>query len=91
VTCGATSGYNGDLDLRFLWMRSKRLQGSHFASVRECAEVNHLLAEGTLRPCLSRTMTLGEVGPAHQLMFENQQPPGCMALLVGSPRPGLKG
>ncbi|KPC83642.1 crotonyl-CoA reductase, partial [Streptomyces sp. NRRL WC-3753] len=35
VICGGTTGYNGDVDLRFLWMRQKRLQGSHVASARE--------------------------------------------------------
>jgi crotonyl-CoA carboxylase/reductase len=31
VICAGTSGYNLTLDARFLWMRQKRMQGSHFA------------------------------------------------------------
>jgi len=89
VTCGATSGYNLDLDARFLWMRQKRLQGSHFASVRQCAEVVNLLAAGRLDPLLARTFPFHEVGVAHQLMFENRHPPGNMSLLVNAPRAGL--
>ncbi|GAA4960865.1 hypothetical protein GCM10023238_30100 [Streptomyces heliomycini] len=30
---------HGDVDLRFLWMRQKRLQGSHVATAREAREV----------------------------------------------------
>ena len=32
VICAGTTGYNATLDLRYLWMRQKRLQGSHFAN-----------------------------------------------------------
>ena len=33
--------------------------------------------------------TRGEVGASHQLMYENQHPPGNMAILVGAPEAGL--
>ena len=32
VICGATSGYNLDFDVRYLWMRQKEILGSHFAN-----------------------------------------------------------
>ena len=32
VICGATSGYNLDFDVRYLWMRQKQIIGSHFAN-----------------------------------------------------------
>ena len=32
VICGATSGYTLDFDVRYLWMRQKRILGSHFAN-----------------------------------------------------------
>lgn len=89
VTCGATSGYNLDLDARFLWMRQKRLQGSHFASVRQCAEVVNLMGAGRLDPLLARVFPFHEVGSGHQLMYENRQPPGNMTLLVNAPREGM--
>jgi crotonyl-CoA carboxylase/reductase len=84
VICGGTSGYNGDLDLRHLWMRQKRLQGSHFASTRECREVTALAAAGRLDPCLSRCGDLYDVGPAHQLMYDNTHPPGNLAVVVNA-------
>jgi len=89
VICGGTSGYNADVDLRFLWMRQKRLQGSHFANLPQCAAVNRLAMDGQLDPCLSRTFGFDEIGIAHQLMHDNVHPPGNMSVRVNAPRAGL--
>ncbi len=90
VICAGTSGYAGDVDLRYLWMRQKRLQGSHFANPEQCAALNDLVCQGRIDPCLSRTEPLSQVGACHQWMYDNRHPPGNMAVLVGAPRPGLK-
>ncbi|WP_149179209.1 crotonyl-CoA carboxylase/reductase [Streptomyces sp. TRM49041] len=87
--CGGTSGYAADVDLRFLWMRQKRLQGSHGFNPAQCRAIIKLVASGLVDPCLSRMFTFDEIGEAHQLMHENDQPPGNMAALVNAPRPGL--
>ena len=89
VICAGTSGYNADVDLRYLWMRQKRLQGSHFANVEQCAEFNDMVAAGRIDPALSRVFAFDEVGESHQLMYENRHPPGNMAILVNAPREGL--
>ena len=89
VICAGTSGYNADVDLRYLWMRQKRLQGSHFANVEQCAALNQLVTDGKVDPALSRVFNFDEVGESHQLMYENAHPPGNMAILVNSPRQGL--
>ena len=89
VICAGTSGYNADVDLRYLWMRQKRFQGSHFASVEECAEFNDYVVQGRIDPALSRVFAFDEIGASHQLMYENEHPPGNMAILVGAPREGL--
>ena len=89
VICAGTSGYNADVDLRYLWMRQKRFQGSHYASVEECAEFNDYVAQGRIDPALSRVFPFEQVGESHQLMYENEHPPGNMAILVGAPREGL--
>ena len=83
VICGGTSGYNADVDLRYLWVRQKRLQGSHFANPEDCAALNALVAEGRVRPVLARSFPLGEIGEAHQLMHENRHEPGNMAVRIG--------
>ncbi len=84
VICGGTTGYNGDLDLRFLWTRQKRLQGSHYASVAECRAVTELVAAKRLDPCLSVAVGFDEIGALHQQMYENVLPPGNAAVLVNA-------
>jgi crotonyl-CoA carboxylase/reductase len=84
VVCAGTTGYLASVDLRYLWMRQKRLQGSHFANDEQCAAFNQMIARGEVDPCLSRTFAFEDVGTAHQLMFENRHPSGNMAILVGA-------
>jgi crotonyl-CoA carboxylase/reductase len=88
VICAGTSGFNATLDLRYHWMRQKRLQGSHLSNDEQAAAVNQLVAEGKVDPCLSRTLTFDEIGEAHQLMHENRHPYGNMAALVNATEPG---
>jgi crotonyl-CoA carboxylase/reductase len=90
VICAGTSGYNAVVDLRYLWMRQKRFQGSHFANDDQARALNDLVAAGRVDPCLSETYTFEQIPHVHQLMYENRHPPGNMACLVNSPRPGLR-
>jgi crotonyl-CoA carboxylase/reductase len=89
VICAGTTGYSAVADLRYLWTRQKRLQGSHFANDEQSAAFNGMVIDGRIDPCLSRTFEFSEVGTAHQLMGENRHPEGNMAVLVGAPRRGL--
>ena len=52
VICGATSGFQLDFDVRYLWMRQKTIIGSHFANAYECQRANQLIAEGKIEPVL---------------------------------------
>jgi crotonyl-CoA carboxylase/reductase len=89
VICAGTTGYNAVADLRYLWMRQKRFQGSHFANDDQAYAFNDLVLAGKIDPCLSKTFTFEEVGVCHQLMSENRHPEGNMAVLVSAPREGL--
>lgn len=84
VICAGTTGYHAAVDLRYLWMRQKRLQGSHFANDDQARELNQMVADGLVDPCLSRTFSFDEIGLAHQLMYENRHPMGNMVALVGA-------
>jgi crotonyl-CoA carboxylase/reductase len=84
VTCAGTSGYLSTLDLRFLWLRRKRLQGSHFAELEHCREYNALVADGTLSPLLSHTYAFEELPQAVQNMADNVHPPGNSAVRIGA-------
>ncbi|HET6770610.1 MAG TPA: crotonyl-CoA carboxylase/reductase [Actinomycetota bacterium] len=89
VICAGTTGYNAVADLRYLWMRQKRFQGSHFANDEQSAAFNELVIGGRIDPCLSRTFWFQDIGQAHQLMGENAHPEGNMAALVSAPGEGL--
>jgi crotonyl-CoA reductase len=52
VTCGASSGYNATLDLRYLWMSLKRIIGSHFANYDEAKKASQLVFDGKINPLI---------------------------------------
>jgi crotonyl-CoA carboxylase/reductase len=87
VICGATSGYNLDFDVRYLWMRQKQIIGSHFANAYEATRANELIEQSLIRPVLWKTMRFDQVGEAHQLMRENKHL-GKISILVGAPEEG---
>jgi crotonyl-CoA carboxylase/reductase len=89
VICAGTTGYNAVVDLRYLWMRQKRFQGSHFANDEQALAFNELVVDGRVDPCLSRTFGFTEIDEAHQLMRENRHSDGNMAALVSAPAEGL--
>jgi crotonyl-CoA carboxylase/reductase len=89
VICAGTTGYNATVDLRYLWMRQKRVQGSHFANDEQCYAMNELALEGKLNPCMSRAFRYDELPVAHQLMNDNKHPHGNMGVLIGAPDFGL--
>ena len=89
VICAGTTGYNAVVDLRYLWMRQKRFQGSHFANDEQSVAFNQLVLDGRIDPCLSRTFDFADIGTAHQLMAQNRHPEGNMAALVSAPARGL--
>jgi crotonyl-CoA carboxylase/reductase len=87
VICGATSGFNLDFDVRYLWMRQKEILGSHFANAWQCTKANQLIDDGLIRPVLWQTMSFDQVAEAHQLMHENKHL-GKIAILVGATEEG---
>ncbi len=90
VICAGTTGYNAVVDLRYLWMRQKRFQGSHFANDEQSYAFNQLVIDGKIDPCLAETYTFDQIPYTHQLLHENKAPEGKMVCLVGAPRPGMK-
>ncbi len=90
VICAGTTGYNADVDLRYLWMRQKRLQGSHFANDEDANGFNDLVLSGKIDPCLGQVFPFQGTGECHQLMYENKHGEGNMVILVGAKEQGLK-
>jgi NADPH:quinone reductase-like Zn-dependent oxidoreductase len=73
VTCGATTGYNGKFDLRYLFSRNLSLLGSFMGSRSELYPVLKLVAEGKLHPVIDRVMPLSECRRAHELLESGAQ------------------
>ena len=87
VICSATSGYQLDFDVRYLWMRQKEILGSHFANAWEANKANELIEQSKIRPVLWKTMGFERVGEAHQLLRDNKHL-GKIAILVGASEEG---
>jgi crotonyl-CoA carboxylase/reductase len=90
VICAGTTGYNLTLDARYLWMHQKRVQGSHFANLKQASAANKLVIERRIDPCMSEVFAWEQIPKAHMRMLRNQHKPGNMAVLVSSPVTGLR-
>lgn len=90
VICAGTTGFNLTMDARFLWMRQKRVQGSHFANLKQASAANELVIQRRIDPCMSEVFSWEDIPAAHEKMLDNKHAPGNMAVLVNSPRPGLR-
>src|SRR5215510_3206296 len=87
VICGATSGYQLDFDVRYLWMKQKQIIGSHFANAWQATKANELIESGKIAPVLWKTMGFEDVPAAHQMLSDNEHL-GKIAILVGATEEG---
>jgi crotonyl-CoA carboxylase/reductase len=90
VICAGTSGFNCTFDVRYMWMHQKRLQGSHFAHLKQASAANKLMLERRLDPCMSEVFSWNDLPEAHMKMMRNEHKPGNMSVLVQSPKTGLR-
>ncbi len=90
VICAGTTGYNLTFDARFMWYRQKRLQGSHFANLKQAMAANQFVLNRQLDPCMSEVFSWEDIPLAHYKMWKNEHKPGNMAVLVQAKRPGLR-
>ena len=90
VFCAGTTGFNLTMDARFVWMRQKRIQGSHFANLMQASQANNLVIERRIDPCMSEVFSWEDIPSAHMKMLRNQHKPGNMAVLVQAKKPGRR-
>ncbi|RZK88042.1 MAG: crotonyl-CoA carboxylase/reductase, partial [Methylobacterium sp.] len=45
VFCAGTTGFNITFDARYVWMRQKRIQGSHFAHLKQASAANQFVLD----------------------------------------------
>jgi NADPH:quinone reductase-like Zn-dependent oxidoreductase len=73
VTCGATTGYDAKIDLRFLFSRQLSLLGSYMGAKDELQTVMKLVAAGRLKPVVDRVFPLEEAAAAHAYLEAGRQ------------------
>jgi len=73
VTCGATTGYDAKIDLRFLFSRQLSILGSYMGTKDEFATVLKLVAAGKLKPVVGRIFELAECRAAHEYLESGAQ------------------
>ena len=73
VTCGATTGYDAKVDLRFLFSRQLSLLGSYMGTKSELHTVMKLVAAGKLKPVVDRVFALAEAAAAHAYLESGSQ------------------
>jgi NADPH:quinone reductase-like Zn-dependent oxidoreductase len=73
VTCGATTGYDAKIDLRFLFSRQLSLLGSYMGAKSELASVMKLVASGHLKPVVDHIFPLSACAEAHRYLEAGEQ------------------
>lgn len=72
VTCGATSGFMGETDIRFLWNKQMSFYGSHMASKGELLHAMKFVESGQIKPLVNRVLPLRDAAKAQSLMEEGK-------------------
>lgn len=72
VTCGATTGPQVGIDLRFVYSRQLSILGSYMGTMGELHEVLKHVFSGRLKPVVDRTFPLQEARAAHEYMEKSQ-------------------
>ncbi|HEX6790374.1 MAG TPA: zinc-binding dehydrogenase [Candidatus Krumholzibacteria bacterium] len=72
VTCGATTGYNPEEDLRHIFYRQLEVIGSTMGSRNELAAPLKLIFAGRMRPVVSAVYPLADTVAAHRAMEARQ-------------------
>lgn len=73
VTCGATTGYDVKIDIRYLFSKHLSLLGSYMGSKAELHMVVKLIGQGRFRAVIDRVMPLAECAHAHELLEKREQ------------------
>lgn len=73
VTCGATTGYQAQMDLRQLFARHLNILGSYMGAKHELLEVLKFFPTGQLHPVIDRVLPLSEAAAAHEALEHRAQ------------------
>jgi 2-desacetyl-2-hydroxyethyl bacteriochlorophyllide A dehydrogenase len=82
VTCGATTGPEITLDLRYLFSRELTLRGAYVGRRADLLEAAKLIADGKVKPVVDQVLPLKEARAAQELLL-NRKIFGKVVLAVG--------
>ena len=72
VTCGATTGPQVGMDLRFVFSRQLSILGSYMGTMSELLEVLKHVFSGKLKPVVDRVFPLSEARAAHEYLEKSE-------------------
>lgn len=72
VVCGASSGFNATIDLRYLWMELKSIIGSHFANYDEATKAANLVFSNQIKPLIYSINPIKELPKLADQMFDDE-------------------
>ena len=73
VTCGATTGAKGEMDLNALFAKQLSILGSYMGTKGELLRAARFFFSGQLKPVIDRTFPLADAAAAQQRMEESGQ------------------
>jgi len=73
VTCGATTGFEARVDLRFLFSRQYSLLGSFMGTMGELHQVLKFIFRKQLKPVIDRVYPLEQIRAAHEHLENKEQ------------------
>ena len=73
ATCGATTGFDAKVDLRFLFSRQLSMLGSFMGTMGELHRVLQFVFRGQLRPVIDRVYQLADIRAAHERLENKGQ------------------
>ena len=73
VTCGATTGFDARVDLRYLFSKQWSLLGSFMGTMGELHQVLKFVFRKQLRPVIDQVYPLSEIREAHQRLERKEQ------------------
>lgn len=72
ITCGATTGAEVKLDLRYVFSRQLTIKGSYMGTRAELVKAAALMGQRRLKPVIDRTFPLEEARAAQELMLSRK-------------------
>jgi NADPH:quinone reductase-like Zn-dependent oxidoreductase len=72
ITCGATTGAEVELDLRYVFSRQLTIKGSYMGTRAELVKAVELMGQRRLKPVIDRTFPLEEARAAQELMLSRK-------------------